>query len=252
MDLGLRGKAAVVTGASKGIGRAIALRLAEEGAGVAICARGEPALREVEAELRARSVPVYAAVCDVGDPQALDAFLDASLARLGRLDILVNNPSAMAFGDDEGVWQATLNVDLMAAVRATWKVVPWMAGAGGGAIVHVSSIAGLEATGFPPPYGAAKAALISHAKSVAVALAPQKVRVNTVTPGSIEFPGGVWDQARQGNPDFYQAILATIPAGRMGTPEEVADVVAFLASERASWITGACIVVDGGQHKGNL
>jgi 3-oxoacyl-[acyl-carrier protein] reductase len=252
MDLGLRGKAAVVTGASKGIGRAIALRLADEGAGVAVCARGEPGLREAEAELRARSVPVYAAVCDVGDAKALDQFLEAAHAELGRLDILVNNPSAMGFGDDEAVWQASLNVDLMAPVRATWKVGPWMAGAGGGAIVHVSSIAGLEALGFPPPYGAAKAALISHAKSLAVALAPQKIRVNSVTPGSIEFPGGVWDQAKHGNPDFYEAILATIPSGRMGTPEEVADVVAFLVSERASWVTGACIVVDGGQHKGNL
>ena len=252
MDLGLRGKSAVVTGASRGIGRAIALRLAEEGAGVAICARGEPALREAEAELRTRSVPVYAAVCDVGNSEALDAFLDAARASLGRLDILVNNPSGIALADDEGVWQSTLNVDLMAAVRASWKVTPWMAGAGGGAIVHISSNAGLEATGFPPAYGAAKAALVSHAKSLAVALAPQKIRVNTVAPGSIEFAGGLWEQAKQGNPDFYSAVLKTIPWGRMGTPEEVADVVAFLASERASWITGACLVVDGGQHKGNL
>jgi 3-oxoacyl-[acyl-carrier protein] reductase len=252
MDLGLRGKSAVVTGASRGIGRAIALRLAEEGAGVAICARGEPALREAEAELRTRSVPVYATVCDVGNPEALDGFLDAAHAKLGRLDILVNNPSGITFGDDESAWQSTVSVDLMAAVRASWKVTPWMGGAGGGAIVHISSIAGLEATGFPPAYGAAKAALISHAKSLAFALAPQKIRVNTVTPGSIEFAGGLWEQAKEGNPDFYNAVLKTIPWGRMGTPEEVADVVAFLASERASWITGACVVVDGGQHKGNL
>jgi 3-oxoacyl-[acyl-carrier protein] reductase len=251
MDLGLRGKAAVVTGASKGIGRAIALRLAEEGAGVAICARGQPALREVESELRRRSVPVYAATCDVGDVSALDRFLDAAHSELGRLDILVNNPSAMAFGDDEPTWQSTLNVDLMSAVRATWTAVPWIAAAGGGAIVHISSIAGMEALGFPPAYGAAKAALISHAKSLAVALAPQKIRVNTVTPGSIEFPGGVWAQAKRDDPDFYTAILQTIPMGRMGTPEEVADVVAFMVSERASWVTGACIVVDGGQRKGN-
>jgi 3-oxoacyl-[acyl-carrier protein] reductase len=251
MDLGLRGKSAVVTGASKGIGRAIALRLAEEGAGVAICARGEPAMRETEAELRARSVPVYAVVCDVGDPKALDGFLDAARARLGQVDILVNNPSGIGFTDDEVTWQSTLSVDLMAAVRASWKVTPWM-GADGGAIVHISSIAGLEATGFPPSYGAAKAALVSHAKSLALALAPQKIRVNTVAPGSIEFPGGLWADARQNNPDFYGAILKTIPMGRMGTPEEVADVVAFLVSERASWVTGACIVVDGAQHKGNL
>src|ERR671910_1834293 len=110
MDLGLKGKSAVVTGASKGIGRAIALRLAEEGAGIAICARGEPALREVEAELRTRSVPVYAAVCDVANAEALDGFLDAARANLGRVDILVNNPSGVTFSDDEGAWQSTLSV----------------------------------------------------------------------------------------------------------------------------------------------
>jgi 3-oxoacyl-[acyl-carrier protein] reductase len=252
MDLGLRGKAAVVTGASRGIGRAIALRLAEEGVGVAICARSEPALREAEAELRERSVPAYAAVCDVGNPEAIDQFLDAAHAKLGRVDILVNNPSGISLADNEDAWQGTLSVDLMAAVRGSWKVTPWMAAAGGGSIIHISSIAGLEATGFPPAYGAAKAALVSHAKSLAVALAPQKIRVNTVAPGSIEFPGGLWEQTRHGNPDFYNAILDTIPSGRMGTPEEVADVVTFLASERASWVTGVCLVVDGGQHKANV
>ena len=252
MDLGLRGKAAVVTGASRGIGRAIALRLAEEGAGVAICARNETALRKSESELRSRSVPVYAAVCDVGSPQALDGFLEAARASLGRLDILVNNPSGFAAADDQSAWDSTFHVDLMAAVHATSKAAAWMGATGGGAIVHISSIAGMEAGGFPASYGAAKAALISHAKSLAVSLAPQKIRVNTVAPGSIEFAGGVWDQVRRNNPDYYGAILKTIPWGRMGTAEEVADVVAFLVSERASWITGACIVVDGAQHKGNL
>jgi 3-oxoacyl-[acyl-carrier protein] reductase len=252
MDLGLRGKSAVVTGASKGIGRSIALRLAEEGAGVAICARGEPAVREVESELRTRSVPVYAAICDVGKAEALDGFLDAARAKLGPLHILVNNPSGLSFVDDEATWQSSVSVDLMAAVRASWKVAPWMAGAGGGAIIHISSIAGLEALGFPPAYCATKAALVSHAKSLAVALAPQKIRVNTVAPGSIEFAGGLWAQAKEGNRDFYDAVLKTIPWGRMGTPEEVADAVAFLASERASWITGVCLSVDGAQHKGNL
>ena len=252
MDLGLRGKTAVVTGASRGIGRAIALRLAEEGVGVAICARGEPALREAEVELRTRAVPVYAAVCDVADLEALDGFLDAARVDLGGIDILVNNPSGLSLADDEAAWQSTLNVDLMAAVRASWKVAPWMGAAGGGAIVHISSIAGLEATGFPPAYCAAKAALVSHAKSLAVALAPQKIRVNSVAPGSVEFAGGLWAGMRQNNPDFYGAVLSTIPSGRMGTPEEIADVVTFLVSERASWVTGVCLAVDGAQHKANL
>ncbi len=250
MELGLRGKSAVVTGASRGIGRAIALRLAGEGAGVAICSRGEAGLRETEAELRGRSVPVYAAVCDVGNAAALEAFLDQARAALGRVDILINNPSGFTFGDDPAAWEATLSVDLMAAVRASWTVTAWMRGIGGGAIIHISSIAGLEAMGFPPAYSAAKAALFSHAKSLAIALAPDKIRVNTVAPGSIEFAGGLWDQVRRDNPDLYDAVLKTIPSGRMGTAEEVADVVAFLASERASWITGAAIVVDGGQRKG--
>jgi 3-oxoacyl-[acyl-carrier protein] reductase len=252
MDLGLRGKGAVVTGASRGIGRSIARRLAEEGAGVAVCARGDAALRETEAELGRRSVPVYAAVCDVTDTEALDGFLDAARSKLGRVDILVNNPSGLSFTDDPAAWESTFNVDIMAAVRASWKVAPWMAAAGGGAIVHISSIAGLEALGFPPAYCAAKAALVSHSKSLAVALAPQKIRVNTVAPGSIEFPGGLWEQAKHGNPDFYAAVLKNIPMGRMGTPEEVADVVAFLVSDRASWVTGVCLSVDGAQHKGNL
>jgi 3-oxoacyl-[acyl-carrier protein] reductase len=251
MDLGLRGKSAVVTGASRGIGRAIALRLAEEGAGVAICARGEESLREAEAQLRARGAPVHAAPCDVSDPAALDAFLDAARAALGGVDILVNNPSAFALGDEEAAWASTLNVDLMAAVRASRKVAPWMADAGGGAIVHIASIAALEASAFPAWYSAAKAALVSHASNLALALAPQKIRVNAVAPGSIEFPGGLWEQARHGNPEFYGAVLGTIPWGRMGTPEEVADVVTFLVSARASWVTGTCVVVDGGQHKGN-
>jgi len=251
MDLGLAGRCAVVTGASKGIGRAIALGLAAEGANVAICARGRPALDETERALRDVGVQAYAESCDVGDQAALSAFLDAARRALGRVHVLVNNVSALALGSDEGAWEASLRVDLMASVRATDRVVPWMVESGGGVVIHIASGSGLEA-GSPPAYAAAKAALISHSKTLAVALAPKKIRVNAIAPGSIEFPGGIWHQVRTHQPAAYQQVLATIPWGRMGTAEEVANAVVFLASARASWITGVCLGVDGGQRKANL
>jgi 3-oxoacyl-[acyl-carrier protein] reductase len=251
MDLELKGKGAVVTAASKGIGKAIALRLAGEGANVAICARGESELRATEASLRQTGVTTLARVCDVGQPDALDGFLHAARQTLGRVDILVNNASGFGMSDDEDGWMAGVNVDLLGAVRATRTVTPWMEASGGGSIIHISSISGLEAFG-ASSYSAVKAAMISHSKTMAVALAPKKIRVNVVAPGSIEFSGGIWDRVKQGNRPFYDRVLATIPSGRMGTPNEIADAVVFLASARASWITGACLSVDGGQHKGNL
>ena len=249
MDLGLAGKTAIVTGGSRGIGRAIALAFADEGAHVAICARGTEALQATAGELRERGVKVHAESCDVSDAAALDAFLDAARAALGRVDVLVNNTSGFGIADDAGAWQAGFEIDVMASVRACWKVVPWLET--GSAIVHISSTAALEAPG-SPPYSAMKAALISHAKNLAIALAPKGIRVNTVAPGSIEFPGGVWDQVKQANRSYYDDMLASIPSGRMGRAEEVANAVVFLCSPRASWITGALLSVDGGQHKGNL
>lgn len=251
MDLGLREKCAVVTGGSKGIGRAIALGLAREGANVAICARGLDALRDAERELIEHGGKVWASVCDVGDPAALDGFLESARQKLGRVDILVNNASGLVFADDEAGWRSNFNVDVMAAVRACWKVVPWMSAGGDGSILHIASGSGLEA-GSPPAYAAAKAALISHSKTLAIALAAQKIRVNVLAPGSIEFAGGVWEAQRQNNPNFYAKVLGTIPWGRMGTAEEVANAALFLVSDRASWITGVCLGVDGGQRKANI
>jgi 3-oxoacyl-[acyl-carrier protein] reductase len=251
MDLKLSGQNAVITGASKGIGKSIALALAGEGVNVAICSRGKEALHATEKEILEKRVKVFASTCDVGSRQALNEFLEAAKSNLGSVDILVNNVSALSFGDDVKDWEASVNLDLMASVWATKKVVPWMIESGSGSILFVSSTSGLE-SGSPPSYAAAKAAIISYSKTMAVQLAPKHVRVNTIAPGSIEFAGGVWDMAKHHNQPFYDMVLGSIPSGRMGTPNEVGDVAAFIVSPRASWITGTCISIDGGQHRSNL
>jgi len=251
MDLQLEGRNCVVIGGSRGIGRAIALGLAAEGANVAICARSEEPLRETEAALREQGVRTYADACDAGDPQALAAFLDNAREALGSVDVLVHNASALAVGPDLVAWKASLEVDLMAAVHACERVVPWMAEAGGGSILFVSSISGLEADPLPGyGYTAAKAALIAHAKKLAVMLAPQKIRVNAIAPGSTLFPGGIWAMVREQQPEMYESVRASIPGGRLATPEEIADVAVFLVSPRAGWVAGECVSVDGAQHRG--
>jgi 3-oxoacyl-[acyl-carrier protein] reductase len=250
MDLGLRGKNAVVLGASRGIGRAIALTLADEGANVAVCARGAAALDDVAGTLRAKDVRVHAASCDIADAQALGAFLDDARAALGGVDVLVHNASALAVGPDAASWEASLAVDLMAAVHACDRVVPWMREAGGGSILLVSSISGFDASPMPDyAYTTTKAALIAYAKKLAILQAPHGIRVNALAPGSIEFPGGVWATVKAQQPAMYDLVRSTIPSGRLGTAEEVADAAVYLVSSRARWVTGATLIVDGGQHK---
>lgn len=250
MELGLKDKRVVVAGGSRGIGRAIAQAFAAEGAAVSVCARGEAGLREAEAALKQAGGRVHAMPCDLGDGPAVRAYVEAAAAALGGIDILVNNASGFGRTDDEAGWAASINVDLMGTVRASQTAIPHIEKAGGGAILHVSSISGLAPSVRTPPYGAVKAALIQLTLTQAAALAPKKIRVNCVAPGSIEFPGGVWDQAKTGNPKLYQGILAGIPFGRMGTAEEVANLAVFLCAAPASWITGQTVAVDGGQMLG--
>ena len=237
-------------GGSRGIGRSIALMFARAGAAVAVCARGREGVDAVRREIEAAGATAYAATADLADADAIARFVPAAAEALGGVNILVNNASGFGRADDEEGWAASVSVDLMAIVRASAAALPFLEHASDGAIVNVSSISAMRATKRNPPYGAIKAAVIHYTASQARTLAARGIRVNAVAPGSIEFPGGSWERRRTEDAALYDATLGQIPFGRMGTPEEVAEVVLFLASTRARWVTGQAIVVDGGQLLG--
>ena len=265
MDLGLTDRVVVVTGASRGIGRAIALALAAEGARVVLCARGSDDLdAAVRAALAVAPLPLSAqppggvaaalgVVADVTTAAGARAPIEAALASYGGVDVVVNNVGGSGARDfaatDDADLQAVLDRNLFPALRVSRAALPLLRARGGGVIVMIASIYGREAGG-GPSYNAAKAAEISLAKSMARDLARDRIRVLSVAPGSVLFAGGGWDRRRQADPAGIDEFVAReIPWGRFGRPEEIADVVTFLCSPRAGWITGACIPVDGGQSR---
>jgi 3-oxoacyl-[acyl-carrier protein] reductase len=250
MNIDLTGKRAVVAGGSRGIGRAIALAFAEAGAAVSICARGADALNAARDEIAARGVKAHAGVCDLADGEAVARYIAQAAEALGGIDILVNNASGFGSTDDEEGWAKSLNVDLLATVRATQAATPFLEQSDAAAILNISSTSAFHPSVRTTPYGVAKAAVIQYTRNRAAALAPQHIRVNCIAPGSIEFPGGSWEKRKTDNPQLYNAILRGIPFGRLGHPEEVAQVAIFLVSPLANWVTGQTIMVDGGQTLG--
>jgi 3-oxoacyl-[acyl-carrier protein] reductase len=245
MGLDFTGKRVVITGGSRGIGRAIALAFAKAGADLSICARGAATLAATHAELAATGRNIHSAICDLANAAAIAAYVAEAGATLGGIDVLVSNASGIDNSAD--AWADCFNVDVMAAVRTAEAVEPFLAKANSGSIINISSISGMMPSAESPAYAAAKAALINLTASQAVRLAPQRIRVNGIAPGSIDFPGGYWDRCRAETPKVYDDVRASIPFGRYGKPEEIANAALFLASPLASWITGQTLVVDGGQ-----
>jgi 3-oxoacyl-[acyl-carrier protein] reductase len=256
MDLGLKGKVVMITGASKGLGRAMADAFAAEHARISICARGAAALTRAEGELRSAGAEVFAQALDATDTAATSRWAAATVEHFGGVDVLINNagsanPQPFA-ALDEKAWRAAFDQNFFSAVTLARLCAAEMQKRGGGAIINISSIYGREAGG-PVSYNASKAALISLTKMLARELGRQNIRVNAIAPGSIIYPGGVWEMVFKQNPAFEKDFVAhEFPCGRLGRPEEVAYAVVMLASPRASWITGACLPVDGAQGRSNI
>ena len=229
MNIDFTGKKVAICGGSRGIGRAMALTFAAAGADVSICARGAGALEETRTEIAALGHIAHAGSADMSDKAAIEGYFASAASALGGIDVLINNASAFGSSDDEAGWMSSMAVDMMAIVHATHAALPFLK-AGKGSVIN-----------------AIKAAVIHYTNSQAAMYARDGIRVNGIAPGSIEFPGGVWDRRKTENPPLYNAVLKSIPFGRLGLPTEIANVALFLASPMASWVTGQTIVVDGGQ-----
>jgi 3-oxoacyl-[acyl-carrier protein] reductase len=248
MDLGLKGRNAVVLGGTRGIGRAIASTLAGEGASVAVCARKADQVTSTVAELRGQGVKATGASVDITDAAALKSWIDSVAKELGSIDLLFSNAGAMAQGGDPASWEQNFRLDVLGAVNAFEAARPFLeasgANNGDAAVVIIASIAAAQADA-ASSYGPIKAALVHMAKGLARQYAPRNIRVNVVSPGTVYFKGGVWNMIEQNMPKRYQDTLARNPTGRMATPQEIANAAVFLASPASSFTTGSNLVVDG-------
>ena len=236
------GKRVLIGGGSRGIGRAIALGFAQAGAKVSVSGRDREALAETQ-----RLTDAHVQICDLADGDAVRRHVTAAADALGGLDVVINNGSAFSTVDSPQGWATAFEVDLMGLVHTNAAAAPIMAASGGGAIVNIASISAFHPTPRAAPYGAIKAAIVHYTASQALGLAGDNIRVNSVAPGAITFPGHFWEDRRVNEPERYRQIVDRIPFGRLGNPEEVADAVLFLASPLARWVTGQTLIVDGGQ-----
>ena len=249
MDLQLDGRVALVTGGTKGIGRAVVEALAAEGARVAFCARTPDDVAKAERELGAAGHDVAGTAVDVADADALSAWVAASAQRFGGIDVVVANVSALAIGPDPDFWRASFEIDLMHTVRTVEAALPHLEASGVGSVIAVSSVSGREIDFTAGPYGVMKSALVHYTSGLAHQLAG-RVRANTVSPGNTYFDGGVWQSIEQNDRELFDTALGLNPTGRMARPEEIAYGVVMLASPRASFITGTHLVVDGALTRG--
>jgi NAD(P)-dependent dehydrogenase (short-subunit alcohol dehydrogenase family) len=245
MDLKLSKKSALVTGGSKGIGLAIAELFAAEGANVAICARNAEGVASAAKALASKGVKSFGKAIDVADPASLRGWVEDAAKEFGGIDALVCNVSALAVGDTPETWEQSFRVDMMHTVNAVAAAMPYLEKSTSASIAIVSSVSGFEVDFAAGSYGAFKAALIHYAKGLSNQLAAKGIRVNAVSPGNTYFDGGIWQNIEQGSPDLYKSAMSLNPTGRMGTPQEVAAGVVFLASPVASRISGTNLIIDG-------
>lgn len=250
MDLKAQGLKAIVTGGTRGIGRAIVETFLDEGVDVSFCARSSDAVQETAQALAGRGAHVHGSTVDVGDGVALSAWVDASAERMGGIDIVVSNVSALAIPDTDENWETSINVDLLGTVRLVKAAMPYLEKSSSASIVTVSSVSAREVDFAAGPYGTVKTALVAYTQGLAFQLAEKGIRANTVSPGNTYFEGGVWESIKHGNPDLFATALGLNPTGRMGTPEEMAAAVVFLASPISSFTTGTNLVVDGALTRG--